>query len=396
MKMKKTLEEKLYDCGIYNAWQFVVNTRKTLYTAKYCKNVISSLISQIETEHSKWENELRKQLNDQEGKIRRITISSSDLPKHHTLIADNEVDTSFLLDKLTKDFFQYCRNAFDSMAQIANAGCLAFKEKKVESVDFPFMLKVFKQRTYLADFPTMATWFDQISTSDEFIYIDAFCNRTKHICDVYLKVSMALLGGDNKTILNPFYRKEQQHKKQDISDYLTTIYDFVDKAFKDFIITLENEIQKKTYVENRYHNLSCYQQRFKEDEDNDFSVVYIPEETNGIEQMPDEIEILLLTQYNDGEIVSKNCELKTIYVCSQTERNKYVGKYEAVESCGDDTLLRYRRYKKTVLDPAKHPVLFDIIQEWKQKKLFYHKNPFMEITTVSDMDEFIERVQLPF
>lgn len=394
--MEKTLEEKLYDCGVYNAWQFVMNTRKTLYTANYCKDTIFSLISQMEAEHSDWKISLGEQLNAQEGTVRKITITSDDLPTHNISIAGVEVNTSFLLDKLTKDFFQYCRNAFDSMAQIANAGCLSFMEKKVEKVDFPFMLQVFNQQTYSADFPTMSAWFNRISMSDEYMYIDAFCNRTKHTCDVYLKVSMALLGGDNKTVINPFFRKEQQHEQRNIRDYLTTIYDSVNKVFEDFLTALEVETSKKIYVAHRYHHLNCYQQRFKDNENNDFAVVYILEETCGINQMADEIEILLLNQYNDGEIVSKNCELDSIYIRSQKDENKYVGKYEAIEQCGDDTLLRYRRYAKKILVDDKFPILYNIMQEWQQKKMFYHNNPFMDITTVSDIDEFLGRVQLPF
>ena len=51
-----TLEKTLYDCGVYNAWQFVVNTYKTIHTAEYCKNTIHALINQMAEEHSEWEN----------------------------------------------------------------------------------------------------------------------------------------------------------------------------------------------------------------------------------------------------------------------------------------------------------------------------------------------------
>lgn len=393
---EKTLEEKLYDYGVYNAWQFVVNTSKTIHTANFCKDAISSLISRMEKEHSDWEKNLFSQINEQESAVRKISVTTENLPVHKVSVADVEVDNSFLLDKLTKDFFQYCRNAFDSMAQIANAGCLAFRAKKLESVDFPCMLRVFQQQTYSTDFPTISAWFNQISGSAEYAYLDAFCNRTKHTCDVYLKVSMAFMGGDNKAIINPFFRKTTQHGKQNVKDYLTTVYDFVYKAFEDFIVALETEIAKATYVQNRYHHLNCYQQRLKDDESNDYAVIYISEETNGIAQMPDEIEVLLLRQYDDGEIVSKNCEIDTIYVRSQNDEHHYVGKYECIEPCGDDTLLRYRRYKKEILEPDKYPILYGIMQNWKTKHLFYHNNPFIDITTVSDMDEFLGRVQLPF
>ena len=37
MVIDQTLENELYDNGIYEAWQFVINTVTTLSTARYCK-----------------------------------------------------------------------------------------------------------------------------------------------------------------------------------------------------------------------------------------------------------------------------------------------------------------------------------------------------------------------
>jgi len=393
---EKSLEDKLYEYGVYNAWQFIKNTRKTLHTVAFCKNTIIALIAQMEEEHAEWQDNLWRQLFEQEGPEKSISIRSGDMPVHNLSIAGVEVDTIFLLDKLTKDFFQYCRNAFDSMAQVANAGCLAFNEKEVDEVDFRRMLKVFQQQTYSTDFPVMAAWFDKINGSDEFKYLDAFCNRTKHTCDVYLKVSMAIMGRENETTINPFFRMETQHERQNVKDYLTAIHDFVDKAFEDFILALEKEIPKRLYVENRYHTLNCYQQIMKDNENSNFSVIFITEDADGIEKMPGEIEVLLLRQLDGGEIAKKNCDIDTIYVCAESDKNKYVGKYEATELCGDDTLIRYRRYKKAVVDPIKNTLFFEIFDEWRKKKVFYHRNHFMNITTVTDMDEFAGRVQLPF
>lgn len=40
MRIDNTLENELYDSGIYEAWQFVVNTVTTLSTAQYCKDTV--------------------------------------------------------------------------------------------------------------------------------------------------------------------------------------------------------------------------------------------------------------------------------------------------------------------------------------------------------------------
>lgn len=393
-----TLEKLLYDGCVYNAWQFVVNTKKTIYTVDYCRKTIIALIRQMEMEHADWTDSLFKQLGEQvseDGKTRKISIRSGDLPQHKVSIVGEDAEVSFLLDKLTKDFFQYSRNAFDCMSQVVNAACLASKAKKLEKIDFGTMHEILNKATYSSNFPDMKVWYDKIAASPEFQYVDAFCNRTKHTCDVYLKISMALFSAENKTIINPFYRKEEQHSMQDLETYLATVYSFVETAFNQFIGILKTEIIKKTYVNGRYHLLKVYQQKIKNSPDSSFSVVYI-DGTSPVTSMPEEIQVLLLHEYDDGEIVSQNSTIDTIYINDPTTKHTFLGKYIATESCGDDTLLRYRKYKRVDPIPGTLPVYAQAIIDPENHKMFYHSNPFMDITSVSDDDEFLARTQLPF
>lgn len=50
----------------------------------------------------------------------------------------------------------------------------------------------------------MCVWYNTINADPAFQYIDAFNNRTKHTCDVYLKVSMDFWGIITLLILTPF------------------------------------------------------------------------------------------------------------------------------------------------------------------------------------------------
>jgi len=54
MRIDNTLENELYDSGIYEAWQFVVNTVTTLSTAQYCKDTILRLLASMQSEHEAW------------------------------------------------------------------------------------------------------------------------------------------------------------------------------------------------------------------------------------------------------------------------------------------------------------------------------------------------------
>lgn len=393
---EKSLEEKFYDAEVYNAWQFVENTAKTIHTAEYCKNTVLSLLDKIYEEHNEWQTNLFNQLNDKE-KPKRITVTSDDLPKHKIKISDIETDIPFLLNKLIKDFFQYSRNAFDSISQLANAACLASEAIDISKVDFGKMLSVFSKERYSSAFPNIKEWYTTINTDDRFRYLDDFCNRTKHTCDIYLKVSVSLFGGVNTNEINPFVQKGKQQSGQDIKEYLNEVYNFVENSFTDFVELIERAIESKTFVSYRVHKLKVYQQKMSDDDTGNFAVIYI-DEIDLITTMPDKIEFLLVSKTEDGTIYSKNCPFNTIYVRSKDNEHTYVGKYVTEDICGDDTLLRYRSYNKFIADPDKLPLLFEIVKEWREDKKYYHISPFFDLDTIVDKNDtnFIARTQLPF
>ena len=389
----KELGKFLYDNGVYDTYQFIQNTRKTITTACFCKDTILSLIKRMENEHKSWQENLFVVLNQQENPVKTISITPNGMPSYELSVCDVPITAPFLLDKLTKDFFQYVRNAFDCMAQAANTACLATKAKKINTVDFGQMKKVFTQQTYSQMFSSISAWFTTIANSDKFHYIEAFNNRTKHTCDVYLKVSMDFLGENHSSDINPFFRKDVQHDKKNISDYLNQIFDFAQQSFDSFMVELSKEYPKKTYLNDRYNKLKGWQQKLNSAASDDYAVVYI-ETANDISTMPEEISVLLLNRCEDGTIYSKNCTIDTILVKKEGSEYEYIGRYVANEVCGDDTLLRYRKYRKDTV--VGMPALFLTQQEWKSNPKFYKANPFISFTTVTDDETFSTRVQLPF
>lgn len=393
MVVDKQLENKLFDNGIYEAWQFVTNTAKTLSTTEYCKDTILRLLSSMQQDYDEWKEALWNDLMTQESKVKKITVTTDTLPKYLTPVVGKDIPTQFLLNKLTKDFFQYARNVFDSISQIANVSLLGNKAKKPDSVDFPAMLKVFNQQTYKQNFPDMCVWYNTINADPAFQYIDAFNNRTKHTCDVYLKVSMDFLGDNHTSDINPFFRKDVQHDKKDISGYLNNIFNFVSQSFDSFMVELAKEYPKKIYLHNRYNKLKGWQTKMNNASDCNYAVAYI-ETSDDISTMPEEISVLLLSRCEDGTIYCKNCSLDTILVKKAGTKYEYIGRYIAEDPCGDDTLLRYRKYHK---DTATGEIaFFKTIMEWKEKPIFYKANPFIKFTTVSDDNELLTRMQLPF
>ena len=105
--------------------------------------------------------------------------------------------------------------------------------------------------------------------------------------------------------------------------------------------------------------------------------------------MPDELHILFIC--DDKEIMVHDCPFEHILVRDVDEKTIH-GRYIADNAIGDDRLLHYRKYVKdiSVVDQA------CLFYEHQSKTVFYHNNPYFSITTVSDDDEFLGRVTLPF
>lgn len=386
----------LYDNMVYDAYQYISNARKAIGIALFCKDLILALISKMENGNAEWQDSLFAQLFRQEGEIKSVAVKASSLPKYNFEVCGVETTVPFLLDKLTKDFFQYARNSFDCMSQAVNVSCLASHAEKTERVDFGYMRKVFQRQTKAQMFPTISSWYAQIAESSEFSYIDAFNNRTKHICDVYLKLSMSLLGSENESTINSFFKNGVQHQQQSVPEHLTAIYDFVSNSYSELLSRLNAEIPQKQLVGTRYHKLRVYQQKMDSNDDSSFAMVYIDANTE-IENMPDEIEVLLAAE-NEGEIFAKNCPVKNIYIKNpQAESNyDYLGQYISDDSFGDDILLKYRKYKKQPHLEGSLPLACQAMLDPESKGTFYHANPFMDIISVSDDKEFQQRAQLPF
>ena len=204
---------------------------------------------------------------------------------------------------------------------------------------------------------------------------------------------MDLLGENYSSNINPFFRKDVQHDKKNISNYLNQIFDFAQQSFDSFMVELSKEYPKKTYLNDRYNKLKGWQQKLNSATSGDYAVVYI-ETADDISAMPEEISVLLLNRCNDGIIYSKNCTIDTILVKKEGSEYEYIGRYIANEACGDDTLLRYRKYRKDTVVGMQ--ALFLTQQEWKSNPEFYKANPFISFTTVTDDETFRTRVQLPF
>ena len=141
------------------------------------------------------------------------------------------------------------------------------------------------------------------------------------------------------------------------------------------------------FIENRTHSISgVYQCKFKEDVAHSCSYAYIT--NSSFDNMPDELYVLFA--YDKDEIDARVCPFDTIII--RKDEHTILGRYKAEEPVGEDCLLFYRKYVK---DNSNGTLCLFFEQKGKETK-FYHANPFFNLTTVSDDDEFIKRTQLPF
>ena len=400
---KKELEKLFHQHGVFDATQFIISARESLVNALNYKEIINSLNVKIHDENEMWRQNMSLVPMDGNPNIKQIVFDER--PDFNIDIAGVSVSMFYLQNMFIKAFFQECRNTLDILAQAANAACLAFKAKKIETVDFSMMNKVFHQQTYQTAFPDVCKWFGDISGASEFVYVDNYCNRTKHTCSVQTKFELPVFGETTQSTILPFFRlnkdETKQHTKQEIDSFITKIYDFFSDAYSNFFTIIKQEIEKETFIENRYYTLSVYQQKFKEDANSDFSLAYLKCESD-IDSMPDEIQVLLVAEMlhseKDIEIVAKNCPFNTIYIkdVASEKVHHYIGKYVAEYETGEDNLFRFRKYRKVVPTSDDYNYVIEAMRDESTKGIFYHKNPFVSIETCSDDEGFLARIELPF
>lgn len=390
--INKQLEIDFYNNGIYDAWQFVINTKETLDTAEYCKDTILRLLDRTTENFDEWRESLLNSFFENQNDEKELVVQKDSLPTTLTSIVGKDIQVSFLLNKLIKDFFQYSRNVFDSISQIANASLLGNKAKKIDSVDFPAMLKKFNQQTYSKNFPYISNWYNSIEKDSKYKYIDAFNNRTKHTCDVGLKLRKGLFDSNYVSDINPFFRKSIQNDKKSINTYLDEIFDYVSNSFDTFMAELVKEYPKKLYFDNRYNKLYGYQAKLLDSPDSDFAFVYI-ETSTAMSAMPTEINVILLNQIDDGTIYGMNCNFNTILVKKQGTEHEYIGRYIAVDNQIDDTLLQYRKYLKQA--DGGDIALCNTYLEYKKNPFLLKTNPFIEFDTIGDDEKLIKRINIP-
>lgn len=372
-----TLKKELIAHNIYSAWQFIEYTEKNIATVQYCSDTIKNIIDKMTTKTVRWQQNISSDFVDEvteDGKnVKHLSVTTENAPTYEVRVAGEKIDPWFLFDKLLRDFFQYTMNTFDSMSQIINAGILANKGKKVDSVDIQIMVRCFNQQTYSAAFPKMQSWLNKISQSTEFKYIEAINNRTKHTGDIANKLSMGILGSSNRAEIGPFFRKDIQHGKNELSDQLLATLDFLNDSWDEFQNVFKEEFVRDVYVQNRRHGISgVRQQKLKNEPDKDLSYAYI--EVNGsFDTMPDELYILLVTERED-DIYAHECPFNTILVTGSSNID-VLGRYKAEDVIGDDCLLHYRKYRKDT------EIIGGICMfyEQQEKTVFYHANPYFRL-----------------
>lgn len=388
------LKKDLITHKIYSAWQFIEYTEKNIATVRYCAETIDNIVKKMTMKTVRWEQDVVSDFIDdimEDGrKVKCLSVTTDNAPTYEIRVAGEKVDPWFLFDKLIRDFFQYTMNSFDSISQIINAGLLANKGKKVDSVDIQVMVKCFGQQTYSTAFPQMHAWLDKISQSLEFQYIEAINNRTKHTADIANKLSMGILGSSNTTQIGPFFRKNVQHDKMELTDQLQATLDFLTTSWDEFLDVFKAEYVNDMFSKNRKHKIAgVWQQKFKDKPDQDLSYAYINVEGD-FDSMPEELYILLVKE-NDDEIYSHECPFNTIIVTGDSNMD-VCGRYIAEDIIGDDCLLHYRKYVKD--NAIKGGICMLYAQ--KEDTVFYHANPYFNVESVSDDEQFLKRTSLPF
>ena len=388
------LRKDLVDHMIYSSWQFIECTEENIRIVEYCADIINAIFNKMDMETVRWERESFSNPVDgltEDGKIAKcLTLTTDNFPAYELRVMDDRVEPKFLFEKLLRDFFQYTMNAFDSISQIINSGLLANRSKKVDSVDFQTMKDMLNKQTYSANFPKMQAWLNKIASSQEYVYIQAVNNRTKHTAKISIKLSMGILGSPNIGEIGPFFRKEEQHNSKELSKVLQTVVDFLHASWLDFQTVFSCELKKDVYIQNRRHEISgVRQQKFKDAPDKNLSYAYIKADST-LAAMPDELYILFVREHQE-DVWACDSTFNTILITAPNSNVDILGRYVAEDNIGNDCLLHYRKYRKDDSVVGKKCLIY----EQGGNTDFYHSNPFFDIETITDEKEFLAVTPMP-
>lgn len=390
-KTNEEIQKLLYDNNVYSAWQFILYSRKNLEIVQYCYDTIIRIIDKLENKTERWEQELFANLIEEhnDGKtIMKATVTEDNSPVYELRVAGEKVNPWFLFEKMLRDFYQYSMNTFDSISQIANAGLLGEREKKVDTMDFQALKRVCEQEMYSRDIPMVSAWVIKIFNSDEYKYIEAINNRTKHTGDVSSTLALGILGSSNKTVIGSFSRKGEDHEKKELCEQLQQSLQFLLNEYDIFMDLFYQEVLLRNYVGCRIHSIGGVHQQKMGDEQN-FSYAYI-DGYKSLNEAPNEIELLLVANEEDT-FYSQNAPFEYILIKGQGDY-EILGRYISEEELHEDTLLKYRKYKK---DTEHVGGVCMALVAINKEPVFYKVNPFFNVTTVSDDKKFLARTQIP-
>ena len=393
------LQQKFFECNVYDAWQYFQNACFNIGTAKFIQNTIDSLLAKNLAEQQEFQMSIENKLfsPSKAGKISIVTVRNKDFPRFSVDVAGQKVGSVFLINKLLKDYFQYARNSFDSIAQVINASLLAFYAKDIEQVDIGWLFREVEKGKKLNGFPQICEWLRKMKMSEEYEYIDSYCNMTKHICAIDIKVSIPLWGTGFNAVINSFEKRNKSFPSQSLEKSIPKIQAFLEDSFNEFTRIINAEVETKVNVINRNYCIKAYQRIMKDDPENNYAVFYIEGKA---ESMPENIEILFTRKMKDGYIVAQNCEIDTIYIKdydSTADKTEYAGRYVAIKPIASTHFLFYRRYKKEMLrDNTEATYREQIIKATQDKGIILHINPYIEFEILSDDDRAMQRAQSGF
>lgn len=354
---------------IYSSWQFIQFAQENINIAEYCYNTINQIMEKLNNKAKRWEQELFSDSG-------KTGITQDDLPDLSLYTAGLKVDPWFLFYKLLRDFYQYAANSFDSMSQIVNEALLANQSRPIDSVGFSYMRNCLK-RDYLKIFPKMTNWFNTTAENEEFEYLTAVNNRTKHTAGIKIDLSIGIFGSHSSAQIGSFCRKNTPHEEKELLDKISKTREFLDESWHDFLSVLCDEYQSNTYIENRRHAIGGVHQQISEDDPTqNFSYAYIPVEGE-FASMSDSIRILLVSGEGDN-VRADNCTFEHILV-KDTAKDKILGQYKMKDKPSEDCLLSYREYIKDTKNVGKWI-------EWlryQEKNKIYWKSPFFDIETTT-------------
>ena len=221
MMSVKIYEQEINIIGKRDTWKYFTSIFDVMDAVRYYR-LATKIILEEKTKENKDISFGIKERREEE----KYSFLQGDLMP----FADRNVSRLFLNSLYVKNFYQYSRNAFDYVSHLINEFFIEDNEK-IDDCDF---YKAYFKRKYISN-DSAKKWIEEVFASEEFKYINDYCNQIKHNYDMGIRHMLDTSTFEISCQIPEFEKGGIVYSSEDGLKKMETTHEYVAKVLVAFI-----------------------------------------------------------------------------------------------------------------------------------------------------------------